>query len=101
MTLLPLRGNALGIMMLVVSALIAFAGGFLRKLPDAPVMIAVGVGLILMDAVARLRFRRQRGWLTRRVFGGYLFVLPVWGIGLIVILINVINTVVAQATPGG
>jgi hypothetical protein len=90
--MIPIQGNGLGLLMFVVAALIAGVGGFLLKLPDAVVMIAVGFGLILMDAIVRLRSRALPSWVTKKDLGGYLFFIPVWGFGIIVIVINIINS---------
>jgi hypothetical protein len=92
MTLLPIRGNALGLAMIVATGAIAGIGGLALKLPDAVVMGAVGAALIAMDLLIRLRFRPAAGWLTQRQFGGYLFFIPVWVVGIVIILANIVNT---------
>ena len=86
-----IRGNALGLAMVVVTALIVALGSFVFKLPDAVVMISVGVALIAMDVLIRLRARPAEGWLTKSQFGGYFFFFPVWGVGVLMIIANVVN----------
>lgn len=90
MGLIHIKGNVLGFAMFVVATLVAGAG-LLLKLPDAPVMIAVGIALILMDLIIRLLSRSQKGWLMAKEQGGYLFFIPVWIFGIVVIVINIIN----------
>jgi hypothetical protein len=91
MTLLRIRGNALGFAMIVASALVAGVGGFVLHLADAPVMIGVGISLILMDLFIRLRSRPAPGWLTQSQWGGYLFFVPVWVVGIVMIVVNIVN----------
>mgnify|MGYP000942245792 CR=1 FL=1 len=93
--MLPIRGNALGLAMLVVTGAIAAVGGLVLQLGDALVMIAVGGALIVMDLAVRWRVRPAPGWLMQSHAGGYLFFVPVWVAGGVVILINVINALVA------
>ncbi len=92
MTLLPIRGNALGLAMIVATGAIAGIGSLAFKLGDALVMLSVGGALIVMDLLVRLRFRPATGWLTQSQFGGSLFVAPVWGVGILIIVINIVNT---------
>lgn len=87
-----IQGNRLGLLMFVVAALVAGAGSLLLKLPDPLTMIAVGLTLILMDGIVRLRSRATSGWLMHRELGGYLYFIPAWVGGIIVILINLIAT---------
>lgn len=89
--MLHIRGNALGLAMFVVGGMIAGVGGFIFKLSDAPIMIMVGVALVLMDLIVRLRVRSQPGWLMSKQLGGYFFFVPVWILGIIVIIINVLT----------
>lgn len=88
---MDIRGNPLGLLMFVIAAAVAGVGSLVLRLPDALVMMAVGLSLIGMDGVVRLRSRSTRGWLTRRSAGGYLFFIPAWGFGLVVIGANIIN----------
>ncbi|MFM7599749.1 MAG: hypothetical protein ACKO7R_00885 [Pseudanabaena sp.] len=82
------RGNMLGLVMMVAVSPIALIGGFLLKLKDPITMSAVGCGLVIVDLIFRARFRSTSGWLFQREFGGALFFLPVWILGLVVIAIN-------------
>lgn len=86
-----IRGNALGVAMFVAGGVIAGIGGFVFKLGDAPTMIMVGIALILMDLIIRLRVRSQPGWLMSKQLGGYFFFVPVWILGIFVVVINVLN----------
>lgn len=89
--MLHIRGNALGLAMFVVGGVIAGIGGFVFKLGDAPIMIMVGVALFIMDLIIRLRVRNQTGWLMSKQLGGYFFFIPVWLLGILVILLNIAN----------
>ncbi|HQU84176.1 MAG TPA: hypothetical protein PKY59_13660 [Pyrinomonadaceae bacterium] len=86
-----LQGNLLGFGMFVATALIVVVGKFVLNLPDVIVMSAAGAGLVLIDLIFRILNRANKGWLTGKQFGGYLYFAPVWIFGIIVILINVIN----------
>jgi hypothetical protein len=94
MTLIPIRGNALGLAMVVVTGMIAGLGSLVFRLDDALVMMSVGAALIAMDVLIRLRARPAAGWLTQSQFGGYFFFAPVWVVGLVIIAVNVINVLV-------
>ena len=89
--MLPIQGNALGFAMFITAGVIAGIGGLLLKLGDTPIMIMVGVALLLMDLIIRLRVRNQPKWLTAKHLGGYLFIVPVWVVGIFIIVLNVIN----------
>ena len=89
--MLHIRGNALGLVMFIIGGLIAGVGGLVFKLGDAPIMIMVGIALFLMDAVIRLRVRNQPGWLMSKQLGGYFFFIPVWLLGILVIILNILN----------
>lgn len=88
MTWLPLRGNALGLAMIVVTGAIAGLGSLALHLPDLVVMLGVGGALVVMDLLIRWMARPARGWLLQSQFGGYLFVAPAWGVGLLIIAAN-------------
>ena len=92
MGLIPIRGNGLGLAMIVLSAIVAGIGSAVLKLGDAAVMIGVGGALIAMDVLLRSRSRPQAGWLTQRQYGGFLYFIPIWGVGLVVIAANVFKT---------
>ncbi len=96
MTLIPMRGNGLGLAMVVATGLVAGLGSFVFRLGDALVMSAVGVALIAMDLLIRLRARPAPSWLTQSQYGGYLFCAPVWVVGLVIIAVNVISAFTGQ-----
>ena len=77
--------------MFVAGGAVAGVGALLLKLPDALTMMAVGLTLITADLVIRFRSRPETGWLTAKTLGGYLFFIPVWGFGIIVVLVNIVN----------
>jgi len=83
-----IRGNILGLIMMVVVSPIAFIGSFLLKLNDPITMTFVGCGLVILDLIFRSRYLHSVGWLTKKEFGGSLFFLPVWLFGIFVIIIN-------------
>lgn len=89
--MMRIRGNGLGLLMFVVAGVLAGVGGLILNLEDAPVMIMVGLALFLMDFIIRLFAREQEKWLTASHLGGYLFIAPVWVIGIFVIVLNIIN----------
>ena len=86
-----MNGNLIGFAMVVLSALVVALPGYLLKLPNAPVMIGVGVVLIAGDIVLRLVNRNKEKWLMSTQTGGYLFLIPVWISGIAVVIINLIN----------
>ena len=85
------NGNLIGFAMLIVSALVFVLPAYLLKLPNAPVMIGVGILLIALDLAVRLTVRGKERWLMGNRTGGYLFFIPVWIFGITVIIINVVN----------
>lgn len=91
-----INGNLIGFGMFVIGAIVAAIGGFLLKLPNAPVMISVGITLILVDLVFRFLSRNQKGWLWRKEFGGYAIFLPVWILGIAMIIINIVNVAIKK-----
>ena len=97
MSLIPIRGNGLGIAMFVLAGLLIIPASMLLRVRNLPTMIAVGCVLILMDMLFRLCQRTQAGWLTKRELGGYFFFLPVWVLGLVVIGANVINAILTRS----
>lgn len=91
-----INGNLAGFGMFVVAAVLIATGSLVLRLPDAPVMIAAGVLLIVVDMVLRLTKMKNAGWIWRKEFGGFLFFIPVWAFGMAVIALNVINILVAK-----
>jgi hypothetical protein len=86
-----IRGNGWGFAMIFVGGVIAGLGSFALKFKDAPVLMSVGAALIVMDVIVRARGRGQPGWLWHRRFGGHLFFIPIWLIGLVVFGVNSIT----------
>lgn len=91
-----INGNLVGFGMVVISALVIAVPGLLLKLPVAPVMICVGIVLVLADLVLRTRHRGKPKWLTDQRTGGYLFFMPVWIFGIVMMVLNVVNAFVAK-----
>jgi hypothetical protein len=85
-----IQGNKLGLLMFVICGLVAIAS-LILKLPDAVGMMGLGSALFLMDIIVRLRSRSESGWLISKDLGGYLYFIPAWVGGLIVIAINLIS----------
>jgi len=77
--------------MFVIAAVLIAIGSLVLKLPDAPVMIAAGVLLIIVDMALRLTTMKNKGWIWSKDFGGFLFFIPVWAFGIAVIVLNLIN----------
>jgi hypothetical protein len=90
------RGNLIGLGMFVIGAVIVAVGSLILKLPDAVVMISVGVALSIIDLALRFSKRKHQGWLTRELYGGYVFFAPVWVFGIIVVIVNIINSFAKQ-----
>ena len=86
-----IQGNMLGLLMFVTCGLVAIAGGFILKLPEIVTMIGIGSALMLMDIVVRLRSRSLPNWLMSKEVGGYLYFIPAWIGGIVVIIINIIS----------
>jgi hypothetical protein len=84
----------LTVILIVASALVAGVGSLLLRLGDALVMGSVGVAMILMDLGVRLLWRRESGWLTKKHLGGFLYIVPVWVVGIVVIGVNVLNSLI-------
>lgn len=91
-----INGNLIGFGMFVIGAIVAAIGGFVLKLPNAQVMIAVGITLILVDFLFRFLSRKNKGWLWHKEFGGYAIFLPVWILGIAVIVINIVNILIEK-----
>ena len=85
-----LRINMLGVAMLVVGGIAAVIA-LILKVPDAYGMIVIGSAIALADLIWRARSFGAHGWLTDRTHGGSLSVLPMWGVGLFLIVVNSIK----------
>ena len=87
-----LQANYWGLGMIVVGGLLAGLGSFVFKLPDALVLIGVGLSLILVDLILRLRSRAMQRWLLNREAGGHLLYIPVWIVGIVVVAANLLSS---------
>ncbi len=86
-----IQGNMLGLCMFVTCGLVAIAS-LLLKLPDAVGMVGLGSALMLMDLIVRFRARALFDrWLMSKEIGGYLYFIPAWIGGIVVIVINIIS----------
>jgi hypothetical protein len=92
-SLLHIRGNALGLAMVVLGGVIAGVGSLVLRLGDATVMLMIGLAVIASDLIIRLRSRALPGWLTRSEYGGILFFLPMWVIGMIAVAGAIANAI--------
>ncbi len=89
MGVLPIRGNWLGLgMFVVVGGLVALIGGFILKLGDVKTMITVGAALAVADLAIRIVNRTVPGWIFSREAGGYFFFIPIWILGLLVVVLK-------------
>jgi hypothetical protein len=86
-----INGNLVGFGMFAVAAVLIAIGSYVLKLPDAPVMVAAGVLLIVVDMALRLTKMKNTGWIWGNKFGGFLFFIPVWVFGIGVVVFNIIN----------
>jgi len=86
-----IRSNAWGLAMIVVGGLIAGVGSFVLKIADTPVLMGVGLALIVMDVIVRVRFRHQPAWFVRQESGGHLWFVPIWLIGTVVLAANLLK----------
>ena len=78
--------------MFVTCGLVVIAA-LIMKLPDVVGMVGVGSALFLMDMIVRLRSRIVPNWLLSKDVGGYLYFIPAWIGGLVVITINILSRV--------
>jgi len=86
-----IQGNVLGLAMFVLAAIFVAIGSFVLKLPDWTVMITAGGVLTVADLIFRVLQRRSSDWLMAKNPGGYLYFVPVWLFGLVVVVINIIS----------
>ena len=85
-----IRSNGWGLGMFVMGGVIAGVSSFVFKIADAPVLMGVGMALIVSDVIVRARFRTQPRWLFQGQYGGQLFFIPMWALGLIVFVANLV-----------
>jgi hypothetical protein len=84
--MIPIFGNKPAFAMLVVGGLIAGLGKYVLHLPELAVMLMIGAVTIATDLTLRWRARSEPGWLVHRQYGGQLYIVPMWGIGIVAIL---------------
>ncbi len=76
--------------MLASTIVIVILGTSVFAMQDQLLMMLVGAVLILGDMALRLRKRGLDKWLTRPDAGGHLFSVPVWIVGAVLFVINLI-----------
>lgn len=86
-----IQGNLLGFAMFVFAGIFVAIGGFVLKFPDWIVMITAGLVLTVTDFIFRALQNNKQGWLMAKNIGGYLYFIPVWIFGFIVVAINLIS----------
>ena len=89
--MITVRGNWLGIGMFVMGGIIAGIAGFILKLGDFVTMVSVGIFLILADLGFRFFINKKSNKLFGKETGGYFFFIPVWVLGIVVVIINVVK----------
>ena len=85
-----MRINMAGVIILGLSAIVVVIA-IVLKVPDAYAMMIVGSAIVLVDLIWRARSFGVHGWLTDRIHGGSLSVLPMWGVGAFLNFANVIK----------
>ncbi len=85
-----IRGNGWGIAIVVVGGLLGGMSSYFLKLKDPQALIILGTAWVLMDLIVRLRFRYQPRWLLNRQAGGFLWYIPIWVFGLVILVVNMI-----------
>lgn len=83
-----IRGNWLGFAMFAAGGIVAAIGGLVLRAGDTKTMIGVGAALFVLDATFRLWHREGPNWVFSKTGGGYFFFVPVWLLGLLVIILN-------------
>jgi len=86
-----IQGNLLGFVMFIFAGVFVAIGAFGLKQPDWLVMITAGIVLTVTDFIFRVLQKQQLGWLMAKNLGGYLYFIPVWIFGLVVVVINIIS----------
>ena len=86
-----INGNLVGFGMVVLSALLIALPGYLLGWANAPIMCGIGVLLIAADLILRSRSKGKEKWLMGQQTGGYLFFIPVWVFGIVIVAANVAN----------
>lgn len=86
-----IQGNILGFALFVLTGIFVAIGGFVLKFPDWIVMSVAGLILTVTDLILRILQRQQKGWLMAKNLGGYLYFIPVWVFGIVVVALNLIS----------
>lgn len=86
-----IQGNLLGFFMFIFSGVFVGLGYYILKFPDWIVLITAGLILTATDLIFRVLKKEQNGWLYKKEFGGYLYFIPVWAFGVVVVIINIIS----------
>lgn len=89
-------GNLIGFFMFIVAAIVVAIAHFLLKLSDPITMALAGFTLFILDFAFRLFRKQDNRWFYANNQGGNLFFLPAWGLGVIVMLANIIRFVVGK-----
>lgn len=85
-----IRGNGWGIAMIVIGGLSGGMSNYFFKFTDHQALIILGVTWVILDVALRARRRYQSRWLFSRQAGGFIWYIPVWAFGLVILVINTI-----------
>ncbi len=86
----PYRGNGLGFLLSLGSVLLAVVTAALFDLATITAVFIIGGLMITLDLLVRWRSRKAAGWrkLISTNAGGQFVFLPVWGLGILFLLIG-------------
>ena len=84
------RGNGLGFLLSLGSVLLAVVAAALFDLGTVTAVLLIGGLMITLDLLVRWRSRKVAGWrkLISAKAGGQFVFLPVWGLGILFLLIG-------------
>ncbi len=84
------RGNGLGFLLSLGSVLLAVVAAALFDLTTTTAVFLIGGLMIGLDLLVRWRSRKVAGWrkLISAKAGGQFVFLPVWGLGIVFLLIG-------------
>lgn len=84
------RGNGLGFLLSLGSVLLAVVATALFDLATVTAVFLSGGFMIGLDLLVRMRSRKVAGWrkLVSAKAGGQFLFLPVWGLGIVFLLIG-------------
>ncbi len=85
-----IRANGWGIAMTVTGGLLGGVSSYFLRLTDPQALMTLGAAWILFDGSLRLSRRGQTHWWLSRQAGGWLWYVPVWVFGLVIMLISAI-----------